>query len=525
MKERLDKLTQLWGGLTSLRKLGLVVAVLGIVGISAGILSWSGGSSEMKRLVTGGDAKDMGEVVDYLKANQIEFEYSESGDTILVPADKHAGVRMEMAMKGLPKTGNVGYEIFDEGNFGISDFVQRTNKQRAIQGELERTIRAMDAVRDARVTIVQKDNNLLLSEDPENRPTASVMINTGGMRLSSDKVIAIQFLVARSVEGVGQSSVTVVDEKLNLLSDETNSGGAAGVAGQMMKAYQAQEKRLESKIETMLAKIVGINKVVAKVSVNLETRTSTELDEKFDPEGQGGVPRTSTTDKDEATTVETQQGSNAAGMGANVPNVSQDATMQDPIMAQSDEKRESKTTDFEISRNLKETVQEPGAIVGRSAAVLIAKGETPRTPAQLEIIKNSVVNAIGARFDLDDQKLETYVTVNEVMFLDADSPFGAAGETASALKGFFDTWSPVLKTVLGPLLAIVMFIVFLRMFKKFKPSEAEVQVLDEDDQQLLAGTRSLGSGLTPELLNDLIQEKPDNVGTALRRYLDSGSSS
>ena len=70
-----------------------------------------------------------------------------------------------------------------------------------------------------------------------------------------------------------------------------------------------------------------------------------------------------------------------------------------------------------------------------------------------------------------------------------------------------------------------MFFVFIRMFKKFKPSEAEVQVLDEDDQQLLAGTRSLGSGLTPELLNDLIQEKPDNVGTALRRYLETGSSS
>ena len=127
----------------------------------------------------------------------------------------------------------------------------------------------MDAVKDARVTIVQKDNNLLLSEDPENRPTASVMINTGGLRLPSEKVMAIQFLVARSVEGVSQSSVTVVDEKLNLLSDESNTGGAAGVAGQMMKAYQAQERRLETKIETMLAKIVGTNKVVAKVSVNL----------------------------------------------------------------------------------------------------------------------------------------------------------------------------------------------------------------------------------------------------------------
>jgi flagellar M-ring protein FliF len=82
-----------------------------------------------------------------------------------------------------------------------------------------------------------------------------------------------------------------------------------------------------------------------------------------------------------------------------------------------------------------------------------------------------------------------------------------------------------LKTLLGGILAVIMFVVFLRMLKKFKPNDTEVQVLDEDDQQLLAGTRSLGSGLTPELLNDLIQEKPDNVGTALRRYLETGSSS
>jgi flagellar M-ring protein FliF len=269
----------------------------------------------------------------------------------------------------------------------------------------------------------------------------------------------------------------------------------------------------------MLAHIVGgKDKVVARVSVNLDTKSSTLLDEKFDPEGQ--VPRTQTTDKDDAKTVETQQGNNAAGMGANVPNVSQDATMQDPIMAESEETRESKTTDFEISRTLNETVQEPGAIVGRSAAVLIAKGETPKTPAEIEVIKESVVNAIGARFD--DLDLTTHVSVHEVEFLEG-SAFGSAGEVLSQWQNFIDTYVPMLKSLLGPLLAIVMFIVFLRMFKKFKPSEAEVQVLDEDDQQLLAGTRSLGSGLTPELLNDLIQEKPDNVGTALRRYLETGS--
>ena len=144
---------------------------------------------------------------------------------------------------------------------------------------------------------------------------------------------------------------------------------------------------------------------MARVSVNLDTRSSTLLDEKFDPDGS--VPRTTTTDKDEAKTVETQPQNNATGMGANVPNVSQDATMQDPIMAQSDETRESKTTDFEISRTLKEEMQEPGAIIGRSAAVLIAKGETPRTTEQIDSIHNAVVNAIGARFDQVD--LATHV--------------------------------------------------------------------------------------------------------------------
>ena len=197
-------------------------------------------------------------------------------------------------------------------------------------------------------------------------------VDTGGNTLDRRNVNAIQFLVARAVKGINKSNVAVLDNQGNLLSDEGEVEGAAGVVGQMMKAYQAQERRLEEKIETMLARIVGKNNVVARVSVNLNTKSSTLLDEKFDPEGQ--VPRTQTSDKDTATTVETKQQNRGAGMGANVPNVSQDATEQEPLMAQSDEKRESKTTDFEISRTLREEVQEPGSIVGRSAAVLIAKG-------------------------------------------------------------------------------------------------------------------------------------------------------
>jgi flagellar M-ring protein FliF len=313
-----------------------------------------------------------------------------------------------------------------------------------------------------------------------------------------------------------------VDNQGNTLSDEDDGSGVAGVAGQMMKAYEAQERRLETKIETMLSKIVE-GGVVARVSVNLNTESLTSLNEEFDPQDKGGVPRTQTTDKDDATTVETQPQNTATGMGANVPNVSQDATQQDPIMAESKEKRESKTTDFEISRTVKESVQEPGSIIGRSAAVLIAKGEQPRTENEMTQIKESVVNAIGVRFDekIGITEIPTYVTVHEVDFVSTAG--GLAGETLNEFQNIIDTWGEPLKNILGVVLAIAIFIVFLRMLKKFKPSDAEVQVLDEVDADALAGARSLGGGLTPELLNDLIQEKPDNVGTALKRYLETGT--
>ena len=151
MKERLNRLSEVWNSLNTSQKFSLVGALVGILLVSAAILSFSGGSKDLRPLVSGADAADLGEVTEVLKANQIEFEYNQGGDSILVPADKVATARMELAMKGLPKSGDVGYEIFDEGNFGISDFVQRTNHTRAIQGELARTISMMDAIRSAKV--------------------------------------------------------------------------------------------------------------------------------------------------------------------------------------------------------------------------------------------------------------------------------------------------------------------------------------------------------------------------------------
>ncbi len=142
-------------------------------------------------------------------------------------------------------------------------------------------------------------------------------------------------------------------------------------------------------------------------------------------------------------------------MGANVPNVSQDATQQDPIMAQSDETRESKTTDFEISRNLKETVQEPGSIISRSVAVLIAKGENPRAPEDIAVIREAVINAVGARFNLEESELLTHVSVKEVVFQNS-AISGLGGETIDQFEKFVNKYGPHLKPLDGVVLTVAM---------------------------------------------------------------------
>jgi len=207
MKDRLSRITEVWNSLTIPQKFSFFGAIFGVIVLSLGILYMSGGSQELRPLVSGADAADLGEVTEVLKSNKIDFEYGPSGDSILVAADKLAAARMELAMKGLPKSGDVGYEIFDQGNFGISDFVQRTNYTRAIQGELARTISMMDAIRSAKVFVVKPENNLLLSEDPNDRPSASVYVDTGGNTLDKGNVNAIQFLVSRALTSNGSGVI------------------------------------------------------------------------------------------------------------------------------------------------------------------------------------------------------------------------------------------------------------------------------------------------------------------------------
>ena len=516
MNDVLERIKEFWSGTSLGQKITLGAATLGVVIAAIAFLAYSSGGSSMVPLVRDVAPEEMPKVVEVIEANQVEYELDPSGTSVSVPKEQASKLKMALASKGMPSTGQVGFEIFDEGGFGISDFVQRTNYVRALQGELARTISSLDEVKSARVMVVQPQNELILSEDPNDRPSASVFVNTGGNMLEKKTVNAIQFLVANSVKGVSRERVSVMDNQGNTLSDDASGCGFASSASGHMMVREGHEKRLEKKIETMLTRIVGPHNVVARVSVNLDHSSQTHLKEFFDPEGQ--VPRTVTKDKDEATTVESAPNNQGTGASANTPNLPQDATALQSLESRSEETRESTSTDFEISRELTETVEEPGDIKEISAAVLIALNEEgPRETVEMEKIRTAVVNAIGARFDQADDSVS--VTVAEVAF----QPFmGAAGEVLTGVQDFLDQWGPLLKNVVGIIIAVGIFLVFLRMLKKFKPTATEVQVLDEADAEALAGARSIGKGLTPELLNDLIQEKPENVSTALKNWVNTG---
>jgi flagellar M-ring protein FliF len=168
------------------------------------------------------DEGEASKVIAALDEAKVPYEISRGGGAIMVPADKVYQVRMQMAGKGIPRGEGVGFEIFDKANFGISDFVQRANYTRAVQGELARTISQLDQVETARVMIVMPENRLL--SDAQRKPTASVFVRVkGNGQLPSSAVNSIRFLVANSVEGLQANNVSVVDNMGNVLSQNEDN--------------------------------------------------------------------------------------------------------------------------------------------------------------------------------------------------------------------------------------------------------------------------------------------------------------
>lgn len=500
----------------------LVIAAAGAAALILVVVLFNWASEPNMNFLIGKVApSDMAQIVNRLDEKAIKYKTKEIDGSgyIYVAADKDttARLRLELIGEGLPGGDSVGFEIFDRNNFGISDFAQRTNFVRATQGELARTISQIKGIKSARVQAVVPENKLLIT-DPSSRAKASVFIDSGNTQINESQVNSIRSLVSNSIEGVAMNDVTVIDNHGNHLTEGLGEDGLLG-GRNALKAKESLEKYYSTQIVKLMTPIVGIGNVVARVSVEIDNTAETFLEEKFDPEGQ--VVRSQTTDEDKLQSTEGKTQEGGVGAAANIPAANNDADSEPSILSQTDETRKTKNTQYEINRSLREQVQNPGGISDIRAAVLInKKGDGVRSSEQIEDFRMVVANALGIDLSpVKDNKFEmdNRVSVKEVEFSESAAIAGGVG--MNAFDEFKFKYGEEVKQMFAAAIILGLFIYFLRMVKKFKPKSDDVQIMDELDSGK-GRPGQLETNLTPELLNDLIQEKPENVSTALKTWME-----
>jgi flagellar M-ring protein FliF len=526
MKQFFQQITKIWTELGTPQRMIVSAAALAVVAGIGALLFWAQ-SPDMKLLYGKLGEKEASEVVAVLEEKNIKFELRGGGTSIYVPANDVYRVRMDLAAKGLPNTDGVGFEIFDRSNFGISDFVQRTNYSRALQGELSRTVAQMKGVKSARVMVVMPESRLLVKTS-DSRPTASVFVDTGSTKLDTQAVNSIRSLVASSVEGLKLDDVAVIDNAGNVLSEDLKSDPQLGSASSQVKYRQQTEDYLTSKVETMLAKVLGPGNAVVRVSATINTEASTTTEEKFDPEGQ--VPRQEVATEDTSSITEKGAEKNAGtGTAANVPDPNA-GDADKGTSKSSNTVRSSKTQSYEINKTLTNVIKNPGAITRISAAVFLSQklntetnAPTPRTPEQLNELRNMVVNALGISIP-KNETATNYVSIQEVVF---PSAVNSLSTPVDKVTGYMEMARPIAALAI----AAIVFAVFFFMLRRAKPEEISFELVDdatmaanakaladaEDSQQFLPASKSLK--VSPELLNSLIRQKPENVGATLREWL------
>ena len=387
LREILAKLSVTQQVLFGFAGLGIVIA-----GIAIALL---GGRTDWRLLYGRLDAAEVGRIVGVLEAQKVPHRIVSGGAAIQVSAEQVHSLRAQLAAKGMPKADGTGFEIFDKPAFGMSDFVQRANYVRALQGELARTLQQIDGVENARVMIVLPENRLVI--DAQRKATASVFLNVrmAGL-LTQEAVSAIRFLVSNSVEGLQARDVTVVDNYGAVLSEPSDeSSGASAVGGQLQQRKNI-ERYLTEKLRSMFETILGPGQAVVRVSAEIPFDAVTRTSEYYDP--AGSVPKNQKRTQEITDSVNPIAGG-VAGVVANTGTNLNAAGSQGSRLQKIDQ-----TDDFYVSRSQTNVVAGIGGLRKISAAVFVnqryeGKGAdrkaVPRTQTDIDKLKRAAERALG----------------------------------------------------------------------------------------------------------------------------------
>ncbi|WP_333825988.1 flagellar basal-body MS-ring/collar protein FliF [Pinisolibacter sp.] len=388
------------GALEFLQKLGpaRLAAMAVVAAVTLGFFAFIAmkvSQPAMAPLYSDLSVQDSAAIVKDLETQAIPYELRQEGAQILVPKDRVLRLRMKLAEKGVPAGGSVGWEIFDKSDgLGTTSYVQNINHLRALEGELSRTIRAIDRVQTARVHLVIPERQVFQKDKRD--PTASIALKLRGA-LDPAQVRAIQHLVAAAVEGMKPSRVSVVDETGRLLASGQGEDAEGLVASSLQERTSAFEQRMENQIESIVASVVGQGRARVRVSATLDYNRVTQTSDTWDPNGQ--VVRSTQTKEENSTNV---SGDKSVTVANQVPGGTQDQGKGSDKEASN---TSEETVNYEISRTSRTEVLEAGRIKKISVALLVdgvyastANGEVayqPRPQADLDRIAALVKSAVG----------------------------------------------------------------------------------------------------------------------------------
>ncbi|MBB4224015.1 flagellar basal-body MS-ring/collar protein FliF [Variovorax guangxiensis] len=434
-------------------RLPLIIGGAALVAAAAAFMLWSRGP-EYKVLYTNVSDRDGGAIIASLQQMNVPYKFAEGGGAILIAGDKVAETRLKLAAQGLPKAGGVGFELMDNQKFGTSQFAEQVNYQRGLEGELARSIESIGAIESARVHLALPKPSLFVRE--QKKPSASVVLALArGRSIDEGQVSAIVHMVSSSVPDLDAKSVTVVDQRGNLLSSAR--GADRGLDVSQLKYAQEIEQGYIRRIEAILQPIVGANNVRAQVAADIDFSVVEHTDEKYKPNqdpaqaavrsqqssesaqhggGQpGGVPGALSNQPPVNPTapITGPRAPNAPGTppapgtpGApGAPGTATASTTAAPTGPSSS--RKDTTTNYELDRTIRHVQQAAGGVKRLSVAVVVnnrdavdAAGKTASralTPAELEQIRNLAKEAMG----FSQERGDSLNVVNSAFARDADN--------------------------------------------------------------------------------------------------------
>jgi flagellar M-ring protein FliF len=370
----MDKLFGQIGTALSAMPLRKKMSLLAVIGLTVGglvfLVQWSGRPT-FEKLYSGLSMDDAGMVVEHLKSQKVPFRITGGGSCIEVPAEKVYELRMLMASEGLPQGSGIGFEVFDNAKLGMTEFMQNVNYQRALQGELARTINQIDEIESSRVHIVMPTQSLFI-EDAAPASASVVLKLKPGQRLGEGQIQGIIHLVSSSISGLETENVTVVDNRGKLLAGNGEASSPAALSTDQFMYQRKMETTLENRIKTMLEEVLGPEKAIVRVSCELDFTRHEQTEEMYLPDNQ--VVRSEQI-HDEATSDGRNPALGIPGVGSNIRPDSVGVDNVQPEMSGGRKtttfRKQDQTKNYEIGKVVNRKVMPSGTLRRISAAVVV----------------------------------------------------------------------------------------------------------------------------------------------------------